>query len=177
LKVLTVVGRAQNRVDFEKNLEAHLSPEFPLHSVVPLDSDEEAKTFLSYIMCKEDDEDTITELFDRLTLLMYQVELHEDQEEAGKFATENYGEQAYSDFELPLKAQEIKRRDIFALLMKNDDIAMMRGKFNGKPIIALVTMTHGYQLNDSIATPYAILLDDELGKQVELPFKSSYEVE
>ena len=177
MNVLTVVGRAGSLSEFEHTLESYLSEPYKIAAVIPLAEDSEAKRFLAYVdPSSEEVEDGAPEaLADFLTEGMYSVQLHENPEDAIHFTHEEYGQEAYSGYNQPITSSEIYQRDVFVALTKCDDIAMVRSRFDGQPAIALVHVANGHGKNDSIATPLAILLNDDLSKRLELPFKSSYD--
>jgi hypothetical protein len=181
MKVLTVVGRAEKRSQFERSVESALmADKFEIDAIVPLDDDEEAKRFLAYVSptVKADelvDDVDIEVQSGLLSERLFAVELHDSPDEAMAWAAENYGKEAFAAFSDPLKASEIARRDILMGLIATGQIAMVRARFDGKPICALIHLATGHGQNDQFGTPYAIMVDNDLGSRLELPMRSSYD--
>jgi hypothetical protein len=173
MKVLTVVGRAEKRSQFERSVESALmADKFEIDAIVPLDDDEEAKRFLAYVSptVKADelvDDVDIEVQSGLLSERLFAVELHDSPDEAMAWAAENYGKEAFAAFSDPLKASEIARRDIL--------MGLIATRFDGKPICALIHLATGHGQNDQFGTPYAIMVDNDLGSRLELPMRSSYD--
>lgn len=175
--VLTVVGVSDSRVSFEEQLEARLAEGFVINNVIPLTVENDVRKFLAYVVTEEEDvnPDIPAAMVEAHEDIGYETAIHNSAEEAGEFAHENYGEEAYSTFTDPIRSDEIYQRDIFFALINIGDMNTFRARLDGKPVVALCHFAVGNRPNDAIATPMAILVDDDLASRLDLPVKTSYE--
>src|SRR4051812_33931259 len=174
--ILTVVGRALRRPDFERALESHLTEGFTIVSIIPLDQDGEAQRFLSYVQSSDEIGEDIAEMSDTLEEWYYSVDSFDTIEEAEEFARETYSKVAYAAFnEEPLSAAELFKRDMLAAFIHVGDIGVVRGLLHDKPVAVMTHISTGEGPNDQTGTPLAILVDDEMGENLILPIRSSYD--
>lgn len=176
MKCLVAVGSAITQDAFEADLSSWLYPPWAIKHVIPLDFEDDQKNFLAYVDAagKETDE----EAADNVAAALggdYDVTVCDSSDEAVEYAAEHYSEIAFEAFTDPITSAEIFKRDILVGLIHTGEIAIVRALFNKRPIIALVHNSIGQGDNpDHVMTPLAIMVDDVLGPQIELPVKSSY---
>jgi hypothetical protein len=179
LKVLTVVGRSDDREAFENTLNSHLSSGFTIHAVVPLQQDGEASRFLAYVFAdREEDEDNegvADGIAEYLTDMLYLVHVHDDPQTAGEWASEQHGEDADTRFMDPITAREIYKRDVLVGLVHTGELTMIRAVYEGRSIVVLAHLTAGHGPNDVLATPFALMVDREMVEKIELPIKMNKE--
>lgn len=185
MKVLTVVGQTSSRTDFESILDSCIKQttgSFIVKAIVPLskslmDGEIEVSKFLAYVettnpleeLAELDAEDLERLLKEKF----WRINVHESQESAMTFAEAEYGGEAFAPFMAPITAQEIRDRDIFMALAAAGETHMLRCLFEGKNAIALVHVCQGGDPDDQFVTPYAILVNEEISKKIELPFRSN----
>lgn len=175
--VLTVVGKAESRREFERILDGRLADGFNINQVVPLAVDEEAKRFLAYVMTDVADVDVnvVNAMAEFLQDIKFDVVVHEDARVASEYAVSEYGDEAYSTFNDPITSAEIFQRDVFFGLITTGEITMFRGRLDDKPVIILAHHAVGMGHNDQVATPMAVMVDNDIAGRLSLPVKSSHE--
>lgn len=180
-KVLTIVGRSSSITEFENTLKSHLNEPFKVKVVIPLEQDDEAKNFLAYVDPGSDWREVSEEGYEGLAEFlenvgMYGVELHDSPVDALNYVNEVYKHRAYGPFREPIHAHEIARRDILLGLIATGLTGITRGLLDGKPVVVIVHGVEGQgEQKDTLVTPYAIMVDEELGKKLEIPFPSSFD--
>jgi hypothetical protein len=181
MKILTVIGRSDSIKSFESTLRSHLGDPFKIKGIIPLTQDDEAKNFLAYVDPGSDWREVEDEGYDGMAdflrdVGMYDVVVHEDPEAAITWVQEEYKNESFAPFKDPITAVEISKRDIFLGLVSTGEIGMVRALLDGKPVIALVHGVEGQaEWKDTLVTPYAIMVDDDLGHRLEMGFTSSYD--
>jgi hypothetical protein len=187
VKVLTVVGRAESRGEFERLVEKALDSPWEIQNIIPLEADAEAKSFLAYVDNSSVEEEELDEweedvdsdeIAAKLIDNLFAAVVHDSPDDAMAFAAKEYGSQAFSYFSDPITTDEVIAHDIFMALITRGDFVMIRGRFDGNPACIYAHFAEGHgkgKGHESIMTPLAILVDEELGSRIELPVKSSYE--
>ena len=182
VRIFTIVGRSSSPSEFERTLKSKVPEPFKVKGVIPLEQDQEAKNFIAYVdpgssWMEVSDED-YQALFKALTEDgMYGVELHESVPEAIKFVSENYKDRMYAPFKKPISASEIVQRDIMMGLIATGETGITRGLLDGKlPVVVIVHGVEGQgEAKDTVVTPYAIMVNEELGARLSIPFNSTYD--
>lgn len=189
MRIITVVGRDSNVLVFEKTLKSHLGFPWKIKGIIPLESDEEAKNFLAFIdpgtdyKLVENEVEEDYDAYDSLSMYLteeglYDVTIHESPDDAWSWVNETYREEMYARFKAPITAKEITLRDIFYGLIATSEIGVVRGLLDSNPVVVFVHGTEGMsEAKDTLVTPYAILVDEELGKRLEIPFTSAFDDE
>jgi len=176
VSAITVVGEADRLEEFEECIRELIELPFRVTNVTPLSSDSDGKQFLGIIEADSKNElvgDAARILAQDLDLKFESVMVHDSSEEAWEWARENYGEEAYSRFMTPIiTAGELRARDFFFALIHSNDMGLVRGFLDGKPVVVFAHNSDTDKDSLTLLTPFAIMVDEDIAERLELPFKS-----
>lgn len=186
-RILTIVGRAKNPKEFEKDFREYLDDTYSLvgiHSLGEFYEVDGNERFIAFIA-----EETEEETNSKISFVAYNVrakgfasETHDSIEEALEYAREKYDLED-DNVKAQEKFNEIRERfpnftaeewesfNVFDSLYHTGKIIPIRGRVDDELVMVIVTVAHG---SDEIrVTPLAVIVNEEIEANLELPFTES----
>lgn len=188
---LTVVKRAEDQDTFLEQLNKHLQDNYVIHGVHSLDEfyDTDGKDrYLAFV--EEEIIPDVSSTAENLVQILrgdgFAAYIHDTPDEAIEFAKGKYGFEDSNAIrqekmnkvreEFPhFTAEEWESFHIFDSFYHTGKVQAVRGKYNEELVMVLASIVNG--IDEVRVTPLAILVNDYMIKELELPFENLEEDE